>query len=154
MNMPGTPIIKRTTTDDPDFMALIGQLDHELWDELNEDQATYDPFNKVPHLPTAIVVYVDDMPVASGCFKQQDAGMVEIKRMYVAKSQRGKGISKMVLSELETWARDLGFQYAVLETSVHFIVARSLYENAGYSITANYGPYVGLQDSVCFRKAL
>jgi hypothetical protein len=31
---------KRTTADHPDFIALIKQLDHELWDELKEDQAT------------------------------------------------------------------------------------------------------------------
>ena len=49
--------IKRTNSDNEDFQQLIRQLDNELWNELNEDQATYDQYNKVPGLDTVIVVY-------------------------------------------------------------------------------------------------
>jgi GNAT superfamily N-acetyltransferase len=147
-------IIKRTSTNDADFISLIRKLDHELWDELNEDQATYDPFNKVPDLQTAVVLYVNKLPVACGCFKQFDEDTAEIKRMYVDKTQRGRGLSKLVLTELENWAMENGFTKAILETSIHFKVARRLYENAGYIIIDNYGPYKGLADSVCMQKKL
>ncbi len=146
--------IKRTSTNDPDFISLIKQLDHELWQELNEDQVTYDPFNKVPDLPTAVVLYLNKLPVACGCFKTFDKDTAEIKRMFVDKTQRGRGLSKMILTELESWAIENGFSKTILETSIHFKIARRLYENAGYIIIDNYGPYKGLPDSICMQKKL
>jgi putative acetyltransferase len=144
--------LQRTSTDNNNFQLLIRLLDHELWHELNEDQATYDPYNKVPHIKTAVVLYVEEMPVACGCFKHWEATTVEIKRMYVKKEFRGKGFSKKVLQELETWAKELGYREAVLETSIHFDTAKKLYESSGYFVTTNYPPYEGLPESVCMRK--
>jgi len=146
--------IKRTHGSDPDFQLLITHLDHELWVELKDDQATYDQYNKVPDIKTAIVVYNNTMPIAIGCFKKFDADTVEIKRMFVEKECRGKGISKLVLNDLEKWANESGFTNAVLETSKHFKAARSLYEKAGYVIVPNYGQYKDLPDSVCMKKEL
>jgi hypothetical protein len=42
--------IKRTTASDKDFQHLVTLLDHELWNELKEDQAKYNQFNKVPDI--------------------------------------------------------------------------------------------------------
>ena len=146
--------IKRTHGSDPDFQLLISHLDRELWDELKEDQATYDQYNKVPDIKTVIVIYSNNTPVASGCFKKFDDDTAEIKRMFVEKEFRGKGISKTVLSELEKWANESGFTNTVLETSIRFKTAWSLYENAGYKIIPNYGQYKDLEESVCMKKPL
>ena len=150
--MTSLPTLKRTTSADKDFQKLVTHLDHELWNELKEDQATYDQFNKVPDLSTVLVVYQDGQPVACGCFKQVDANTVEIKRMFVEKQWRGKGLSKLVLHALEQWAIELGFKNAILETSIHFDTARSLYASSGYTIIPNYPPYEGLTESVCMKK--
>jgi putative acetyltransferase len=146
--------LQRTTGDNKDFQLLLKELDYELWFELQEDQATYDQFNIVINVPTAVVVYINNEPVACGCFKPFNLETVEIKRMFVRKDHRGKGLSKKVLSELECWAREQGFKYAVLETSVHFETACKLYTSSGYKIISNYGPYVDLPESVCMRKQL
>lgn len=146
--------IKRTTAADSDFRSLIAHLDHELWNELNENQAMYDQYNKVADIETAIVIYFNGMPAASGCFKKYNEDTVEIKRMFVEKEYRRKGLSKTMLQELEKWAAELGFQYAVLETSIHFEAARTLYSNAGYRIIENYDQYKGLDESVCMKKKL
>lgn len=96
------PIVtERTSTNDTDFIHLISLLDHELWVELKEDQSTYDQYNKVPGISTAIIIYADKKPFACGCFKVYDDKTVEVKRMFVDKAYRGKGISKMILTELE-----------------------------------------------------
>jgi putative acetyltransferase len=148
------PTIKRTTSADKDFQFLITCLDHELWNELKEDQATYDQYNKIPGLKTALVLYLNNSPVASGCFKEFANDTVEIKRMFVQKAYRGKGFSKNILDELEKWALEKGYRYAVLETSVHFTVAKKLYQRSGYIIIPNYGQYAGLPESVCMKKEL
>lgn len=146
--------IKRTTANDDDFKLLVKKLDHELWNELQEDQSTYDQFNKVPDIRTAIVAYNNSEPVACGCFKRFDNVTVEIKRMFVCKEHRGKGLSKKILTELEQWAKEENYKYAVLETSIHFTTARNLYTTNGYATISNYGPYAGLPESVCMKKAL
>jgi hypothetical protein len=152
--MMGEPTIKRTTSNDKDFQWLIKQLDKELLDELHEDQATYDQYNKVPDINTVVVVYVNTQAAASGCFKKYNADTVEIKRMFVKEEYRGKGFSKIVLSELENWALEEGFKFALLETSIHFIPATTLYKKAGYKIIPNYNQYKELEESVCMKKSL
>ena len=146
--------IKRISTNHADFIHLVNLLDHELWFELNEDQSTYDQYNKVPDISTAIIVYTNTKPVACGCFKAYDEKTVEIKRMFVDKNFRGKGISKIVLSELEKWAMEKGFTNAILETSIHFNIAQSLYETSGYKVIPNYGHYNDLPESTCMKKQL
>ena len=146
--------LNRTTTGDPNFQHLISCLDHELWVELKEDQATYDGFNKVPDIDTAVVLFAGGEPVACGCFKPFDTNTIEVKRMFVQKAWRGNGLSKAVLQELEKWAVEKGYRYAVLETSVHFATARKLYETNQYQIIPNYAPYAGLAESVCMKKEL
>lgn len=152
--MPQNFTVKRTTTADPDFLSLVLALDHELWNELNEDQATYDQYNKVPDIRTAVLVYKGTEPVACGCFKGFDEQTVEIKRMFVTKAFRGKGLSKKVLRELEAWAQEIGYRTAVLETSIYFNVAQTLYTVAGYRVTPNYPPYESLPESICMKKEL
>jgi putative acetyltransferase len=144
----------RTSADHPDFDYLVSLLDHELWVELKEDQSTYDQYNKVPDIKTAIIIYDDEKPVAIGCFKKYNDDTVEIKRMYVDKAYRGKGLSKLVLNELEKWAIEEGFKYAILETGIRFIVAQNLYKQAGYVVIPNYAQYEGLEESVCMKKKL
>ena len=60
--------IKRTSANHPDFIHLVSLLDNELWNELNEDQSTYDQYNKVPNIKTAIIIYADQKP--SGARRQ------------------------------------------------------------------------------------
>lgn len=149
-----SPSILRTATSHPDFNLLVNELDHELWNELEEDQATYDQYNKVPDIKTAVLVYLNNEVVACGCFKEKDQSTVEIKRMFVKKKFRGLGISKLVLKELENWAMELGYVYSILETSIYFDTAKKLYQTNGYDVIENYPPYVGLEESVCMKKKL
>jgi putative acetyltransferase len=152
--MPENYSLKRTQTEDKDFQFLVEMLDHELWNELKENQATYDQHNKVPAIKTAVLIYHNNMPVACGCFKPVKEATIEIKRMFVLKQHRGKGLSKRILAELELWAKEEGNTEAMLETSIHFETAIRLYQTSGYRTIANYGPYVGLTESICMAKSL
>jgi hypothetical protein len=146
--------LNRTSCSNPNFKLLVTHLDKELFEELQEDQATYDQYNLVPNINTAVIVYDAETPIAIGCYKHYTGTTVEIKRMFVNKEYRGKGISKLVLTELENWALENGYSKAILETSRFFNTAISLYTNAGYKIIANYDQYKNLADSICFKKEL
>jgi putative acetyltransferase len=147
-------ILKRTSNSDADFKSLISQLDQYLAVVNGEQNAFYAPNNVLDPLDTVVIAYYNDKPVGCGCFKKYDASSVEIKRMYVNPNIRGKGIASKVLNELETWAKEQGFTQTVLETGVKLDDANALYRKQGYHIVPNYGPYPGVDNSVCMAKAL
>ena len=60
----------------------------------------------------------------------------------------------MILHELETWAKELGYEKCYLETGIKMPEAIKLYEKSGYSLIPNYGQYIGVETSRCFEKQL
>ncbi|WP_184549475.1 GNAT family N-acetyltransferase [Mucilaginibacter sp. FT3.2] len=144
----------RTTSDNPDFRTLTRQLDADLRLRNGDVMNLYDQHNVIDKIDTVVIAYLNNQPAGCGCFKDFDAETVEIKRMFVRHNARGNGISTLVLHDLETWAAELGYHYTVLETASKQLEAHSLYRKFGYVQTENYGVYVGLPDSLCFRKML
>lgn len=144
----------RTDSQNPDFSGLVRLLDADLAIRDGEDHAFYAQFNKTHLLRHAMVAYNDGVPVACGALKPFDEQSIEVKRMYVAEEQRRKGFAKGVLMELEKWAAELGCRHLVLETGKNQPEAIGLYKNMGYEVTDNYGQYIGIDNSVCFRKTL
>ncbi len=74
--------------------------------------------------------------------------------MFVRSEYRGQGVAKRILGELETWAQELNYTAAVLETGHWQIEALSLYPRCGYERISNYGPYIAFDTSICFRKGI
>jgi putative acetyltransferase len=146
--------LKRTDSRDADFQILIAELDANLREIYDRLMDVYDPHNLIEELDTIVIAYQDGEPVGCGCFKHFNDDAAEIKRMFVRKSCRGKGISGLILAELEAWAKEKRFIVAVLETGERNLEALGLYRKAGYSPMPNYGPYVNLKSSFCFRKRL
>lgn len=147
--------IKRTNSDDNDFHVLINRLNSYLLQQYGGLQDFYSQFNKVDNIPNVVIAYVDDNPVGCGCFKKFDESSVEIKRMFVADEQRGKGIGAAILQELEKWAAELGNKEAVLEMGNRQPAASVLYQKQGFTIIPNYGQYIGMEEtSICMKKEL
>lgn len=148
-------LIKRTTSDNADFRELIPELDKFLWDlDGPELQGYYKKLNVIEQNNNVIVAYEDGMPAGCGCFKRYDDTSVEMKRMYARPQFRGKGIGYAVLTELEKWAKELGYTTAVLETGHLQAEAIKLYKRCGYVLIENYGPYAGIANSICFKKKI
>lgn len=79
---------------------------------------------------------------------------VEIKRMFVVPGQRGRGLSKILLSEAEDAARADGAGRVILHTGTRQDAAIALYVACGYTEIPIYEPYVALPLSLCFEKPL
>ena len=147
-------ICKRTTSQHPDFIQLVQYLDAELAERDGDEHAFYHQFNSIDSLQHCIVLYEGSEAVGCGAIKAYDHTTVEVKRMYVTNTQRGKGLATQVLKHLETWATELGFQRCVLETGIRQPEAIALYKKNGYHQIPNYGQYIGVENSVCFEKLL
>ncbi|TDN40029.1 GNAT family N-acetyltransferase [Hymenobacter sp. UV11] len=144
----------RTSSENSDFQQLVQLLDRDLAARDGDEATFYAQYNKINLIRHAVVAYEGDEPVGCGAFKEFGADAVEIKRMYVRPTHRQRGAARAVLTELESWAQELGYPATVLATGRRQPEAIALYERCGYAATPNYGQYVGVANSVCFRKSL
>jgi GNAT superfamily N-acetyltransferase len=145
--------IIRTNSNNTDFIHLVKQLDDGLVIINGGLHDFYHQFNTLSDIKQVVVVY-DENPIACGAFKQYDQITCEIKRMFTHPDQRGKGYAGLVLDELEKWAKEQGYQSAILETSINLTSAIQLYKRKGYAEISKYGQYKDAADSVCFQKYL
>lgn len=144
----------RTDSSNKDFIELVRLLDAELEERDGEDHSFYNQFNAIDDLKYAAMAIENNIPVGCGAIKKLTDEAVEVKRMYVIQNQRGKGIAGIVLTELENWARELGFFKCRLETGKRQPEAIALYEKKGYLKISNYGQYKGIENSICFEKVV
>ena len=146
--------LQRTDSSDPDFLRLVRLLDAELAELDGEDHAFYSLYNNVDRIRYVVLCYKDSELVGCGGMKKTDPAGVEIKRMYVDPDLRGQGVATQILTELEKWAYAVGIERIVLETGKRQPDAIHLYEKNGYQRIPNFGPYKGVENSVCFEKHL
>lgn len=65
----------------------------------------------------------------------------EVKRMWVVPAVRGRGLSKILLSHLEGYARDAGAMTLKLETGIANHEALALYERSGFQRCEPFADY-------------
>ena len=144
--------------DGPDVRALTGAQQAEML-ALYEGEADIGPTREAAMFvePDGVFLVVrddDGTAVACGGVARFDAERGELKRMYVVPEQRGRGLGRRVLVELEAEARRLGYRALVLETGDRQPEAIGLYVAAGYERIPCYPPYDSRALSLCFEKRL
>lgn len=144
----------RTTSEHPDFISLVRLLDADLARRDGDEHSFYAQYNTIAALKHVVIAYESAKAVGCGAIKEQAPGIMEVKRMYVLPENRNGGIATLVLTGLEQWANELGYNKCVLETGKRQPEAIALYKKNGYEIIPNYGQYIGIDNSVCFEKAL
>ena len=149
------PYLLRTTSLNLDFQSLVKLLDKDLAIRDGEEHAFFAQYNKIDAIKYVVVAYDDDdVAIGCGAIKEYRDGVMEVKRMFVPLKSRGKGIASLVLKELETWTKELGYKKCILETGIRQPEAIRLYEKNNYNRIENYGQYVNVESSVCFEKEL
>ena len=146
--------IKRTNSVDKNFQELIKILDAELKIRDGEDHAFYAVLNKSEDIKHVLVAYENEEAVGCGSVRFYASGIMEVKRMFVPLSHRGKGIASAILAALESWCKELYVKKCILETGVNQPEAIALYKKNNYKIIPNFGKYENVENSVCFEKEL
>ncbi len=143
-----------TTSEDEAFRELVAELDAELARRDGAEHAFYHQFNGLAGLDRAVVVYLGGNAAGCGALKVFGRDALEVKRMYTRPEYRGRGVAGLVLGNLEQWAAADGFVRCVLETGRRQPEAIALYEKHGFRRIPNFGPYAGVENSLCFEKRL
>lgn len=99
------------------------------------------------HLPGTI-------PALDGRVEAGRLAELEVKRMFVVPSARGRGIARLLLAAAEEVAAALRAQRLVLQTGDRQPEAATLYASAGYTRIPVFEPYLTLPYSLCFEKVL
>lgn len=134
-------------------LGLIDALSRRLAEITGSDGRSH--FTPEALGPRSCFLIAMDGEEAVGCGALrplEPADIGEIKRMYALVP--GRGIGSRVLAALEERARGFGYRVMRLETRKVNRAAVAFYLRHGYAVCANYGPYVGRDDAVCFEKRL
>jgi GNAT superfamily N-acetyltransferase len=108
-----------------------------------------------PSTVVATVIVTDDAgePVGHAALRRLGEDL-EVKRVFVARSARGTGLSRALMTELERIALRLGAARLVLQTGDRQQDAVTLYTRIGYSPIPVFAPYEDFELSLCFAKQL
>ncbi|MFD7437559.1 GNAT family N-acetyltransferase [Streptomyces sp. NPDC059861] len=156
--------IRRVPFDHPDAVKLNDEVQAEYHERYGDggDATVLDPSDFQPPNGVYLIAYDEsDRPVATGGWRRQDKnaegnedGDAELKRMYVIRDLRGRGLARRMLTALEEDARGAGRVRMVLETGTEQPEAIALYTSSGYEPCAKFGYYRFHESSRCFAKAL
>jgi ribosomal protein S18 acetylase RimI-like enzyme len=91
-----------------------------------------------PPAGALIIARVAGQPVACGALKLHPDAPAELKRMWVAPQERGLGLGRRLLRELERHARSQGAESVRLETNATLTEAIALYRSCGYREVAAF----------------
>lgn len=146
--------VTRVESSHPDFVSLTDELTSYLAELNGDSDGFYRQFNHRESIPFAVVAYVDGVAHGCGALRPKDDRRIEIKRMFTVPHQRRAGVGATILDELLSWARELGYEEAVLETSPDLTQAVRLYQRNGFEQIPNFPPYESNAASLCLGRAL
>lgn len=148
-------INKRTTSDNSDFQNLVLDLDKYLAHKNGETNDFFAQYNNIDKIKHVVVTYNSNgVAVGCGAMKEYLTETMEIKRMFAPIDKRGNGIAGNILTELQLWAKELGYKKCILETGNKMLEAIGLYKKNNFKIIPNYGQYANVETSVCFEKEI
>jgi ribosomal protein S18 acetylase RimI-like enzyme len=130
------------TTEDPEVLRLyadfIRESDGPLGIDLEAEIAAGPPRDLTAPAGLLLLIRVGGEPIGLGGIRHLDTGVAEVKSMYVAPAQRGRGVARALLAELEEIARRHRCRAVRLDTSDYLTEAIGLYRSAGYREVADY----------------
>lgn len=139
------------------YLRVMAQLPRDVRDRFGRILAV-DPADV-----TATILAVDGdehgapTPVGHAGLKRLHgdlAGALEVKKVFVDPAHRGRGISRLLMAELERIAREQGASRLVLQTGDQQHAAIALYESLDYVPMAPFGGYEIFPPTLCYEKSL
>ncbi|GAB2963447.1 GNAT family N-acetyltransferase [Hymenobacter coalescens] len=151
--MPQSLYLVASHPDAPEARPLIDALSADLDMRFGSDgRDSFQDWQADDAKHVFLLVCNDDEAVGCGAVRPISESIGEVKRMY-AKYPR-QGIGRAMLAGLEAAAWQAGYAELWLETRVANEAACRFYLKRGYRRIANYGRYVGRDNSACFGRYL
>jgi putative acetyltransferase len=133
--------------------GLMRQLDAELAARYPGPSYGFDP-QDIDNGGVLLVARLCDQAVGCGAVRPLAPGVGEVKRMFVVKAHRDRGIAREIIRHLESAARRLRLNSLRLATGITLREALRLYESAGYTRIPSFAQYASDPFTVCYEKQL
>jgi putative acetyltransferase len=145
-------ILELTPSPTPEARELIEALEAELSGDFSAEQRHGYSVERVfqPNI-FFFLARLDGQSVGCGALAFEE-GLAEVKRMYVRPPRRGSGVGRAILQRLEEEAAARGASRLVLETGDVLQPAIRLYECAGFTRCAAFGPYLAMPPASIVRS--
>ena len=141
----------------PEAQKLLSAFIQEVmkrYENPPADVGEFDPALVSEPRSVFLLAELDGRVVACGALVPMTEDTVEIKRMFVVPAERGHGIARKVLEELEARARAFDYDRMRLETGVKQPESIALYGKSGFYRIPNFPPSDKDETAVCFEKRL
>jgi putative acetyltransferase len=125
-----------------------------LYPELHASNAPWPANAPLQEGGAYVVAYLDGLPLACGALRPIDSETAEVKRMYIQRDHRRRGLGRAVLAYLQREARRLGYKRLLLETGYKQLASIALYESFGFHRIPPFGEYKNDPTSVCYELYL
>lgn len=125
-------IIREVDPQGADALMLLREAAVEaraLYPELHPPGAPWPTNPPTPARGIYLVAYRNGEPLGCGALRPLEESIAEVRRMYVARQARGRGIARAILQELEVAAARFGYRTLRLETGCRQLPAMALYES-------------------------
>jgi GNAT superfamily N-acetyltransferase len=155
--------IRRIEYGTPAAVELLAAMDKEMGELYAGLREARDPAMG-ELIETALTVHPEEMVATVGAFDGDELvghaavrpfeNSLEVKRVIVRSDHRGQGLSKRLMLELETIARERGVPSLILQTGNLQAEAIALYQKIGYVPIDRFGAYAPIPFFLCFGKTL
>lgn len=133
---------------DENVRQLFSEYDDYMIDFLGDDKWCYTRYNESENIEKVWVVYFDNLPAGCIAYREKADGVGEVKRLYLKKEYRGKGMSKELLKTVEYYAKKQGCHTLFLDTRITLEPAVSLYRSFGFHIVFQQGLYIQMEKKI------
>ena len=137
--------IQPMKTTDTTVLELFSLHDDFMIEFLGEDSHYYTRYTENENIEKVWVAYVNNCPAGCIAYRKKADGVGEVKRLFLRKEYRGKGISKELLKIMEAHARSLGCTGLFLDTRITLEPAVPLYRTYGFDIIFQQGLYIQME---------
>ena len=141
-----------TNEKDERFIELTKELDNEYFQLYGDEVLKYQEYNDLKDHHIVILALNWGKPIACASFKLFDKDTIEIKRVYVKRRYRRKGIAYKLIKQLEKLAMEENFKYSVIETGSENFAAINLYKKLDYEVIDSFGQFEGDDMCICMKK--
>lgn len=137
--------IKLSNISSREVIQLFSEHDDFIIDFLGDDSMYYTRYCENENINGVWVAYCDDTPIGCAAYRIKSPGVGELKRMFIMKEYRGRGISKSLLATVEEHAKKHGDHTLHLSTRITLEPAVTLYRHFGFFETLRSGLYVEME---------
>ena len=148
--------IETILTDEKDerFKNLVVELDKGYFEHIGDDLQKYESYNEFKNPHIVILALDRNDTVACASYRRFNENSVELKRVFVKKEYRKKGIAYCLIKELEKSIINHNFKHSFIVTGKKNFAAINLYKKLNYQTITNFGQFRDDNAVICMKKEL